>query len=75
LNGKDTFLGFLLDGFPVYGPIENQVKITNDDLDDYHGHQHATTDYPNGIYHYHITDNDPYINGNGFYGTPGTYTR
>ena len=75
LNGKDTFLGFLLDGFPVYGPIENQVKITNDDLDDYHGHQHATTDYPNGIYHYHITDDDPYINGNGFYGTPGTYTR
>ena len=75
LNGKNTFLGFLLDGFPVYGPIENEVAVTNDDLDDYHGHTHETTEYPDGIYHYHITDNDPYINGNGYYGSPGTYTK
>ena len=75
LNGKNTFLGFLLDGFPVYGPIENEVAVTNDDLDDYHGHTHETTEYPDGIYHYHITDNDPYINGNGYYGSPGTLTK
>ena len=74
-NEKDGFLGFLLDGFPVYGPLENDLLITNEDLDAYHGHNHSTSDYPDGIYHYHITDNDPYINGNGFYGTPGTVTK
>lgn len=74
-KGKDALMGFLLDGFPVYGPQENGQTVTNADLDAYHGHSHATTDYPGGIYHYHITDNDPYINGDGFYGTAGTVTR
>lgn len=74
-KGKDALLGFLIDGFPVYGPMENGHLITNNDLDAYHGHTSATTDYPNGIYHYHITSNDPYINGNGFYGTPGTVSQ
>lgn len=72
---KSSLLGFLLDGFPVYGPEENDKKVTNDQLDAYHGHTHATADFPNGIYHYHITDADPYINGSGFYGTAGTVSR
>ena len=71
-KGEDALLGFLLDGFPVYGPMENGKTISNSDLDSYHGHTSATADYPNGIYHYHITSADPYINGSGFYGTPGT---
>jgi len=70
--GRDALMGFLLDGFPVYGPIEDDKVVSNDDLDAYHGHSHATADYPNGIYHYHITDADPYINGNGFFGTAGS---
>jgi hypothetical protein len=74
-KGKSSLLGFLLDGFPVYGPEENGSLVTNAQLDAYHGHIHATTEFPNGIYHYHITSNDPYINGNGFYGTPGTVTQ
>lgn len=69
---KSALLGFLLDGFPVYGPEENGAVVSNNSLDEYHGHTSATADYPNGIYHYHITDTDPYINGNGFYGTAGT---
>lgn len=73
--GDDAFLGLLADGFPVYGPIENGVKITNNDLDDYHGHTSITADFPNGIYHYHITDEDPYINGNGYFGTPGNISQ
>ncbi|WP_051477557.1 YHYH protein [Aquimarina pacifica] len=72
--GEDAFLGLLSDGFPVYGPVENGEEITNDDLDEYHGHVSATADFPNGIYHYHITSNDPYINGNGYFGTPGNTT-
>jgi hypothetical protein len=74
-EGKDALLGFLLDGFPVYGPQENGTKVTNNDLDEFHGHFHSTADYPEGIYHYHITDADPYINGNGFYGEAGSISR
>ncbi|MEM1408689.1 MAG: YHYH protein [Bacteroidota bacterium] len=73
--GSDALLGWLLDGFPVYGPMENGARVTNANLDDFHGHEHATTDYPDGIYHYHITDADPYINGSGFYGEAGTVSN
>jgi len=73
--GEDAFLGLLADGFPVYGPMENGNIITNDDLDMYHGHVGATADFPDGIYHYHITNEDPYLNGNGFFGTPGNISR
>ena len=31
-----------------------------------------TSEFPEGIYHYHVTPDDPYINGSGFYGVPGT---
>ena len=74
-QGKEVLLGFLLDGFPVYGPRENGQAVSNADLDAYHGHAHATADFPDGIYHYHLTSADPYLNGNGFYGTPGTVTQ
>ncbi|SDY61599.1 YHYH protein [Hymenobacter psychrophilus] len=74
-KGRDVLLGFLLDGFPVYGPVENGAAVTNAALDAYHGHTHATADYPAGTYHYHITNADPYLNGDGFFGTPGTITQ
>ena len=74
-TGSDKLLGFLLDGFPVYGPVEGGRRVTNADLDQLHGHTGTTADYPGGIYHYHITDADPYINGAGFYGTAGTVNR
>lgn len=74
-SGSSALVGFLLDGFPVYGPVENGKRVANADLDTYHGHTGATADYPNGIYHYHVTDADPYINGAGFYGSPGTVGR
>jgi hypothetical protein len=72
---KSALLGFLLDGFPVYGPQENGADVAESSLDAYHGHATATADYPNGIYHYHVTNKDPYINGSGYYGTPGTVSQ
>lgn len=73
---KSGLLGFLLDGFPVYGPNEENGKtLVSSDLDIYHGHTHATVDFPNGTYHYHFTADAPYLNGNGYYGTSGTVTR
>lgn len=74
-KGNDALIGVLLDGFPLYGPMENGKEITNDDLDVYHGHTSATADFPNGIYHYHITDEFPWINGDGYFGTSGTFTK
>jgi len=75
LVGEDGLLGFLLDGFPVYGPREDGSNVTNQDLDAFHGHEHATIEYPDGIYHYHVTGEDPYINGSGFYGVAGTVSQ
>lgn len=73
--GEDAFIGLLSDGFPVYGPRENNQTISSEDLDDYHGHFSITKEFPNGIYHYHITADAPYLNGDGFYGTQGTVSR
>jgi hypothetical protein len=82
--GNSSFMGFLLDGFPVYGPYESGVKITTAVLDSYNGHVSATEDYPNDkIYHYHaisatssvateLVKAAPYINGGKYYGTKGT---
>ena len=71
---SSSLMGFLLDGFPVYGPKETNGSDPTG-LDVYHGHTHVTTDYPAGIYHYHFTTAAPYLNGNGFYGTAGTVTQ
>jgi len=71
---KSSLMGFLLDGFPVYGP-EEAGGTAPTGLDVYHGHTHATADYPLGIYHYHFSSVAPYLNGNGFYGTAGTVTQ
>lgn len=73
-KGNSAFIGLLLDGYPVYGPEENGKRISNSDLDDYHGHVSATAEFPDGIYHYHITDDLPWINGDGFFGATGTVT-
>ncbi len=70
--GREALLGFLLDGFPVYGPLEAGKELKSADLDAYHGHSHATADFPDGTYHYHVTADAPYINGTGFYGKAGT---
>ncbi|WP_422359881.1 YHYH protein [Reichenbachiella sp.] len=72
---NEALVGLLLDGFPVYGTHEDGVQMTNNDLDDYHGHFGVTDEFPEGIYHYHITDDLPWINGDGYYGTAGTVTN
>jgi hypothetical protein len=74
-NGKASLIGWLLDGYPVYGPQENGAAVVESSLDVYHGHSHATAEYPAGTYHYHITAASPYINGGQYYGTPGTVTQ
>jgi len=62
LNGVVLFNQFAAGNQPLTGEINS--------FDQYNGHPQQA-----GQYHYHITDDAPYINGGQYYGTPGTATR
>jgi hypothetical protein len=74
-TSRSVLVGVLLDGYPVYGPMENGQLVVSSSLDAAHGHVGATAEFPNGIYHYHTTFDAPYINGSGFHGSPGTVSQ
>ena len=79
-------LGFLLDGFPVYGPVGDNhtdyLGSSTPNIDSYNGHSHSTTEFQSGIYHYHVkTANIGGTNSTVFwvtnakyYGSPGSIT-
>ena len=65
-GGHSNLVGYALDGFGIYGLYGRQgVPVTNDDLDDCHGHRHALSqDGAHGPrYHYHMTREYPYSIG------------
>lgn len=71
-------VGFLRDGFPIYGRKDTTGVYPT--LDAYGGHAGPTQDFPNGIYHYHAS-NVNYLNtgyyilkAGSYYGTKGTFT-
>jgi hypothetical protein len=72
-------IGFLRDGFPIYGRKDTTGAYPT--LDTYGGHTGPTQDFPSGIYHYHAS-NINYLNSGyyilkagSYYGTKGTFTR
>lgn len=69
-SSRSRLIGVLLDGFPVYGPVDADGRAPGD-LDSCNGHVSATAEFGAGIYHYHTTTAVPYISGC-FRGTPGT---
>lgn len=76
----DNLVGFLRDGFPIYGRRDGDDSYPAD-LDSYGGHFSTTTEFPNGIYHYHAS-NVNYLNtgyyilkAGSYYGTKGTFTQ
>jgi len=69
-SSRSRLIGVLLDGFPVYGPVDSNGN-TPSNLDSCNGHTSATPEFSNGIYHYHTTTAVPYISGC-FRGTAGT---
>jgi hypothetical protein len=68
-GSQSALIGWALDGFPVYGPTN--LSGTPVSLDACNGEYHTTTEYPAGIYHYHVTSTSPYLIGC-YAGTPGT---
>lgn len=48
-----ALVGVLLDGFPLYGPVERDGS-TPSDLDECGGHVGLTRDVERPIYHYHV---------------------
>jgi hypothetical protein len=69
-TSKSRLIGVLLDGFPVYGPRDMDGTAPAN-LDVCHGHVGATSEFPDGLYHYHTTDTSPYVSGC-YRGAPGT---
>ena len=50
---KNTeIMGFAMDGYPIYGQYETANELPTG-LDGCNGHFGVTTDYPDGVYHYH----------------------
>ena len=61
-----SLAGLMLDGFPMYGPKGDKGKVlTNDDLDECHGHvgEVELDGKRVTIYHYHFTQEYPYTIG------------
>ena len=64
-DGHSDIVGYMNDGFPIYGyKGEGGIEMSNDDLDLCHGHKHGTLEY-----HYHATLEYPYTAGC-YKGTP-----
>lgn len=53
--------GFARDGYPIYAyqDLISNVAVTPTDLDDCNGHTGETSDFPDGIYHYHASLDAP----------------
>jgi hypothetical protein len=72
-------IGFLRDGFPIYGR-KDQSGAYPSDLDANGGHTGTTADFSSPIYHYHASTVN-YLNGGyyilkagSYHGTKGTFT-
>ena len=86
-TNADLLVGFLLDGFPVYGPVgDAEVDCDGEAvpaINEYNGHTHCTNDFSTAIFHYHVkTANNGatgspilWISNEKYFGEPGTLIR
>lgn len=71
-NRHSELVGYALDGFGIFGRFgENGREVTNEDLDECHGHTHEISWDGKSVvmYHYHATREYPYTIGC-YKGTP-----
>jgi hypothetical protein len=65
-GGHSDLVGYAFDGFGIYGHYgEGGELVTNDDLDECHGHTHEIEWDGETVemYHYHATHEFPYVIG------------
>lgn len=60
-DNPSAFAGLAKDGFPIYGAydsVDDVDTVPNNvaTVDECNGHHHATTDFTDGVYHYHALE-------------------
>jgi YHYH protein len=55
-----VLIGYLFDGYPIFGPQDVGGEEPTD-LDECMGHFGPTPEFPDGIYHYHVSSQANYI--------------
>ena len=67
ISGEHSpIVGYAFDGYPIYGPREESgIMLTSAMLDEYHGHNDSRRGW-----HYHVTNDFPYVFGTGYKGVP-----
>jgi hypothetical protein len=71
-SGHSSLVGYAFDGYGIYGYYgEDGSEVTNEDLDECHGHTHVIEwdGQMVEMYHYHATHEFPYVVGC-FHGEP-----
>ena len=71
-SGHSSLVGYAFDGYGIYGYYgEDGAEVTNEDLDQCHGHTHMVEwdGQMVEMYHYHATHEFPYVVGC-FHGEP-----
>ncbi len=56
-QSETVFIGFAKDGFPIYASKDMDGSLPSD-LDNCNGHTGVTAEYPEGIYHYHVSSTE-----------------
>jgi hypothetical protein len=75
-SGHSSLVGYAFDGYGIYGYYgEDGAEVTNEDLDQCHGHTHVIEwdGQMVEMYHYHATHEFPYVVGC-FHGEPAVRT-
>ena len=64
-TGDSELFGYAFDGFGIFSKLESGKIVTNDDLDECHGHTHEISwdGAKKSLYHYHLTNEFPYTVG------------
>ena len=60
-DDPSAFAGLAKDGFPIYAAYDSVDGVDTEPnnvatVDECNGHTHATTDFPDGVYHYHALE-------------------
>ncbi|PAJ71905.1 hypothetical protein CJF42_24160 [Pseudoalteromonas sp. NBT06-2] len=55
VQSETDFIGYAKDGYPIYASKDQNDTIP-ENIDECQGHTSATADYPNGVYHYHVSN-------------------